>query len=434
MFFSRIDLKYKDCFSSPTGMKKVVSLKGGSPWGFRLVGGSDFRTQLAISKTTFGGKADAAGLKPTDVILAINKAETISMTHNEAKEAVKNAGHVLTLEIQCGQDLSMTKLTSKMNETTLLPAPPANLPPPPANLPPPPANLLPPPADDSFPPPPPASIVQSTATSLPPPPADFLPSPPSNIPPAAPVLSPQTVKTSSNSTTTTKNFQIGSNGRSSIKRDDSDDFVTTTHQKPRNDSTLPSGSLTTNPGSGEEVADGRKIFCEDCKMEIKGPYVSALGKTWHPECFVCSKCNKTLQNCGFIEEKGRRYCQDCYETHFARMCRKCGKRIFGNSVAALDSFWHPECFVCAVCGEPFGGNGFIVHEGLPYCEKDYNERFSIKCCGCSGVIGAGQNYVEAANSQYHSTCFKCAVCGLRLENSQFFVSAGKIKCMNHRCA
>lgn len=180
------------------------------------------------------------------------------------------------------------------------------------------------------------------------------------------------------------------------------------------------------------TSDGDKLVCEHCSGDIRGPYVSALGKIWHPEHFVCTKCTKTLQNCGFIEEKGKRFCQSCYESHFARQCKKCSKRIFGNSVNALDAFWHPDCFVCAVCCCTFDGMGFIVQDGLPYCEKDYNSKFSIKCQGCSGVIGAGQNYVEAASSAFHSNCFKCSVCSVKLENSQFYVSGGRVRCVNHR--
>lgn len=35
-----------------SAMPRVVTLVGGSPWGFRLVGGSDFHANLAISKVS----------------------------------------------------------------------------------------------------------------------------------------------------------------------------------------------------------------------------------------------------------------------------------------------------------------------------------------------------------------------------------------------
>ncbi len=37
--------------------------------------------------------------------------------------------------------------------------------------------------------------------------------------------------------------------------------------------------------------------------------------------------------------------------------------------------WHPGHFFCRECGNPFEGSGFMVHEGFPYCEKDWMRLF-----------------------------------------------------------
>ena len=50
-------------------------------------------------QTTFGGKADVAGLKATDEILSINNEDASMMTHDQAKNAVKNAGTMLIIEV-----------------------------------------------------------------------------------------------------------------------------------------------------------------------------------------------------------------------------------------------------------------------------------------------------------------------------------------------
>jgi len=365
-------------------MKKKVTLVGGSPWGFRLVGGTDFRTHLAISKTTIGGKADVAGLQPTDVILSINGEDATQMTHSAAKDHVKNSGSSLTLEIQRA-DATVTKLAHNTPSMTKQ-------------------------AQDNLPPPPPTSLQTTPKQFTPSMPSPSFPLPP----PCALVDQPPT------------NKYVSPNTAQQLRKSSQDlpsppqDFIQapTNQDRRSRDSDVP--------------ADKEKLVCEHCKTDIKGPYVSALGKNWHPEHFVCSYCDKTLQNCGFMEEKDQRFCQECYETHFAHECKKCRKRIFGNSVSALEAFWHPECFTCTACRKSFGGNGFLVQDGKPYCEEDYNSLYSIKCNGCDNVIGAGQNYVEAAKYSYHSLCFKCVICGVRLENSQFYVSCGKVKCVNHR--
>lgn len=70
----------------------------------------------------------------------------------------------------------------------------------------------------------------------------------------------------------------------------------------------------------------------DCYyFECRGSYLVAQGKYWHPEEFVCATpgCGRSLQGTGFIEEKGKRYCSDCHEKNFARMCGKCHQKIVG---------------------------------------------------------------------------------------------------------
>ena len=39
---------------------------------------------------------------------------------------------------------------------------------------------------------------------------------------------------------------------------------------------------------------------------FRGPFITALGRTWCPPCFIChmGSCNKSLQDVGFVEEKG----------------------------------------------------------------------------------------------------------------------------------
>lgn len=39
---------------------------------------------------------------------------------------------------------------------------------------------------------------------------------------------------------------------------------------------------------------------------LRGPFITALGRTWCPSNFVCNMdcCKKSLQDVGFVEEKG----------------------------------------------------------------------------------------------------------------------------------
>ncbi|XP_050721381.1 PDZ and LIM domain protein Zasp-like isoform X20 [Eriocheir sinensis] len=174
-------------------------------------------------------------------------------------------------------------------------------------------------------------------------------------------------------------------------------------------------------------------ICADCNRQIRGPFVSALGKTWCPDHFVCStaSCRKALIDMGFVEEQGALHCEDCYEKYLAPICGKCDKRVKGDCLNAVGKQFHPECFCCAYCGKVFGSGAFYLEDGLPYCETDWNDLFTTKCVGCGFPIEAGDRWVEALNNNYHSQCFKCSKCHKNLEGQSFFAKGGKPFCKAH---
>jgi len=102
-----------------------------------------------------------------------------------------------------------------------------------------------------------------------------------------------------------------------------------------------------------------------------------------------------------------------------------------NCLKAMGKTFHPECFVCAYCGKIFANSPFYLEDGLPYCEEDWNELFTTKCVSCGFPIEAGDRWVEALNNNYHSQCFNCTLCKKNLEGKGFFVKAGKPFCKSH---
>jgi hypothetical protein len=63
----------------------------------------------------------------------------------------------------------------------------------------------------------------------------------------------------------------------------------------------------------------------------RGPFVSALDKTWCPNHFVCAnpQCSRPLIDVGFVEEAGQLFCENDYRMYFAPRCGKCGDAIIG---------------------------------------------------------------------------------------------------------
>ncbi len=55
-----------------------------------------------------------------------------------------------------------------------------------------------------------------------------------------------------------------------------------------------------------------------------------------------------VSSAGFHDREGQQYCQQCFLTLFASRCQGCSQPILENYISALNSLWHPQCFVCRV--------------------------------------------------------------------------------------
>ncbi|XP_040823122.1 PDZ and LIM domain protein 5 isoform X1 [Ochotona curzoniae] len=203
----------------------------------------------------------------------------------------------------------------------------------------------------------------------------------------------------------------------------------------------PVGSAVGQPQPGDQdtlvqraehiPAGKRTPMCAHCNQVIRGPFLVALGKSWHPEEFNCAHCKNTMAYIGFVEEKGALYCELCYEKFFAPECVRCQKKILGEVINALKQTWHVSCFVCVACGNPIRNNVFHLEDGEPYCETDYYALFGTICHGCEFPIEAGDMFLEALGYTWHDTCFVCSVCCESLEGQTFFSKKDKPLCKKH---
>ncbi|NXE92473.1 PAXI protein, partial [Menura novaehollandiae] len=177
------------------------------------------------------------------------------------------------------------------------------------------------------------------------------------------------------------------------------------------------------------VATVAKGVCGACKKPIAGQVVTAMGKTWHPEHFVCTHCQEEIGSRNFFERDGQPYCEKDYHNLFSPRCYYCNGPILDKVVTALDRTWHPEHFFCAQCGAFFGPEGFHEKDGKAYCRKDYFDMFAPKCGGCSRAIL--ENYISALNTLWHPECFVCRECFTPFINGSFFEHDGQPYCEVH---
>uniref|UniRef100_A0A8C1ZQG9 PDZ and LIM domain 5b n=1 Tax=Cyprinus carpio TaxID=7962 RepID=A0A8C1ZQG9_CYPCA len=182
----------------------------------------------------------------------------------------------------------------------------------------------------------------------------------------------------------------------------------------------------------EHIPAGKRTpMCGHCNMVIRGPFLVAMGKSWHKEEFNCSHCRSSLADVGFVEERGSVYCERCYEQFLAPACFKCQQKILGEVINALKQTWHVHCFLCTGCQQPIRNNTFHLEDGQPYCETDYYTLFGTSCHGCDFPIEAGDKFLEALGFTWHDTCFVCTVCSTSLEGQTFFSKKDKPLCKKH---
>ncbi|XP_070802192.1 actin-binding LIM protein 1 isoform X1 [Pituophis catenifer annectens] len=157
--------------------------------------------------------------------------------------------------------------------------------------------------------------------------------------------------------------------------------------------------------------------CNGCGEFVEGEVVTALGKTYHPNCFACTMCKRPFPPGDRVTFNGRDcLCQMCAqpmasspkELATSSNCAGCGRDIKnGQALLALDKQWHLGCFKCKACAKVLTGE-YISKDGAPYCEKDYQVLFGVKCEACHQFITG--KVLEAGDKHYHPSCARCSRC------------------------
>ncbi|XP_013873111.1 actin-binding LIM protein 3 [Austrofundulus limnaeus] len=192
--------------------------------------------------------------------------------------------------------------------------------------------------------------------------------------------------------------------------------------------------------SGEYICteDYQRLYgtqCDSCDQYITGEVVSALGRTYHPQCFVCSICRCPFPIGDRVTFCGKKcVCQQCsrslkrdkpVKVHGPSYCAGCGEEIKqGQSLLALERQWHVTCFKCRTCSCALTGE-YISKDGVPYCETDYHTQFGIKCESCNRYISG--RVLEAGGKRYHPSCARCARCHMMFqEGEEMFLTGSEV--------
>ncbi|XP_077356179.1 actin-binding LIM protein 2 isoform X3 [Festucalex cinctus] len=174
------------------------------------------------------------------------------------------------------------------------------------------------------------------------------------------------------------------------------------------------------------------VACQNCGKPCKGEALRVQNKHFHIKCFVCKVCGCELANGGFFLRQGDYMCTLDYQRLYGTRCFSCQDFIEGEVVSALGKTYHPHCFVCASCKQPFPAGDRVTFNGKEcICQNctqplPANSPAPIQavhnCCGCGKEFKNEQSLV-ALDKHWHLGCFKCKVCN-KVLNAEYISKDG----------
>uniref|UniRef100_A0A0B7AAI2 LIM zinc-binding domain-containing protein n=1 Tax=Arion vulgaris TaxID=1028688 RepID=A0A0B7AAI2_9EUPU len=129
-------------------------------------------------------------------------------------------------------------------------------------------------------------------------------------------------------------------------------------------------------------------MCGRCGNVVSGSMnaCSALDNVYHIGCFTCVGCSSPLQGKSFFAMETKPYCEACYINTLER-CSVCSKPITDRLLRATGKPYHPDCFTCVVCGKSLDGIPFTVDAtNQIHCIEDFHKKFAPRCCVCQYPI------------------------------------------------
>uniref|UniRef100_A0A3P8V2C0 Actin-binding LIM protein 2 n=1 Tax=Cynoglossus semilaevis TaxID=244447 RepID=A0A3P8V2C0_CYNSE len=177
---------------------------------------------------------------------------------------------------------------------------------------------------------------------------------------------------------------------------------------------------------------GGPIPCQNCGKPCKGEALRVQNKHFHIKCFVCKVCGSELAQGGFFVRQGEYICTLDYQRLYGTRCFSCQDFIEGEVVSALGKTYHPRCFVCASCKQPFPAGDRVTFNGKEcICQKCTQPlpddspapiQAVQNCCGCGKEFKNEQSLV-ALDKHWHLGCFKCHVCS-KVLNAEYISKDG----------
>ena len=162
----------------------------------------------------------------------------------------------------------------------------------------------------------------------------------------------------------------------------------------------------------EKSVNRNKPICFKCKSHIEesdGPALRFQGETYHSYHFNCTSCGVELKP-DAKKANGTLYCHSCHDRIQDSIpnCGLCHKPVEERGLTALGKHWHPEHFVCATCERPFHGKRHYEVKGLAYCEQHAHQLSGHQCRTCLQAIRS--DVISPSAPNYCVDQYNCHLC------------------------
>lgn len=113
------------------------------------------------------------------------------------------------------------------------------------------------------------------------------------------------------------------------------------------------------------------VKCNGPVSETSG--CTAMENVYHIACFTCHQCQINLQGKPFYALEGKPFCEEDYLNTLEK-CSVCLKPILERILRATGKPYHPQCFTCVVCGKSLDGIPFTVDAtNQIHCIEDFHK-------------------------------------------------------------
>ena len=159
--------------------------------------------------------------------------------------------------------------------------------------------------------------------------------------------------------------------------------------------------------------------CSACKEGITpySKYLQLESRSWHTQCFSCISCRKSLIEEEFQDYDSNLMCMDCFVNKVSRKCHKCYKAVVGKAIQFNMRHYHPKCFCCRWCGKSLADTKASDKNGELYCPACL-EKVARKCTACTKPITS--KHILYRKKPFHPSCFKCTQCGFPIGSQPYY--------------